>query len=189
MADYGTYTDEELVSLLKAGSSAGFEAIYERHWQAAYQAALNVLRDEDACMDVLQDVFVWLWDHREQVNIASLRTYILTAVKFKMLNVIRHNRLRDAAYAYLPPVDGEPDFSGSSVEVKELRAMIDEFAENLPGKAREIFHMSRNEYLSNREIAERLGISEKTVKNQLNISLGKLRKSLKNLSCWLAFFC
>jgi len=181
MTNYSSYTDHQLLSLFYQGDRMAFTEIYNRYWLVAYRSAIQVLKDEEACMDVLQDVFVWLWQHREQLNITALKAYIITAVKFKMLNVIRQGKLKDLAYSEIKVIDYEPE---SNIEVKELMRMIDEFAERLPSQARQIFYMSRYEHLSHKEIALKMGISEKTVKNQINISLKKLKSTLGRMSFW-----
>ena len=181
MTSYSAYTDQQLLSLLKEGDRASFTEIYNRYWMVTYRSAIQVLKDEEACMDVLQDVFVWLWQHREQLNVNCLKAYLLTAVKFKMLNVIRQGRLKDIAYS---KVKVDEYAAESELEVKELMRMIEEFAQTLPAQARQIFQLSRYQHLSNKEIASEMGISEKTVKNQINISLRKLRSNLGKMSFW-----
>lgn len=181
MTSYSPYTDQQLLSLLKEGDRMSFTEIYNRYWMTAYRSAIQVLKDEEACMDVLQDVFVWLWQHREQLNVNCLKAYLLTAVKFKMLNVIRQGRLKDIAYS---KIEVEEYAAESALEVKELMIMIEEFAQALPPQARQIFQLSRYKHLSNKEIAFEMGISEKTVKNQINISLRKLRSNLGKMSFW-----
>lgn len=104
-----------------------------------------------------------------------------------MLNVIRQGKLKDVMYKDV--VIEELDYSDeSNAQVKELMQVIAQFADELPAQARQIFHMSRYEYLSNKEIALRMGISEKTVKNQINISLKKLKTTLGRMSFWVVFF-
>lgn len=181
MTNYSSYTDHQLLSLLNQGDRMAFTEIYNRYWLVSYRSAIQVLKDEEACMDVLQDVFVWLWQHREELNITSPKAYILTAVKFKMLNVIRQGKLKNLAYSEIKVIEYEAE---SSLEVKELMQMIDEFAECLPVQAKRIFQMSRYEHLSNKEIAVKMGLSEKTVKNQINISLKKLKSTLGRTSVW-----
>ncbi|RYE28559.1 MAG: RNA polymerase sigma-70 factor [Sphingobacteriales bacterium] len=182
MTSYSSHTDLELLPLLKGGDRAAFTEIYNRYWLVAYRSAMHILRDEDACMDVLQDVFVWLWQHREQQQINSLKPYILTAVKFKMLNVIRQGKIKEFAHS---KIKFEEEYqSDTNIEVKELMQMINEFADGLPSQAKQIFQMSRYEHLSNKEIALKMGITEKTVKNQINISLRKLKSNLGRMSFW-----
>ena len=181
MTIYSSYTDHQLLPLLNQGDQVAFTEIYNRYWLVAYRSALHVLDDEESCMDVIQDVFVWLWQHHEQLQINSLKAYIITAVKFKILNVIRQGKLKDTVHHKIFIEEYEPE---SNIEVKELMRMIEEFADGLPSQARQIFRMSRYEYLSNKEIAMKMGISEKTVKNQINISLKKLKSTLGRLSVW-----
>lgn len=181
MTSYSSYTDQQLLSLLKEGDRMSFTEIYNRYWMVAYRSAIQVLKDEEACMDVLQDVFVWLWQHHEQLNVNCLKAYLLTAVKFKMLNVIRQGRLKDIAYSKIKVDEYGAE---SELEVKELMRMIEKFAQTLPSQARQIFQLSRYKHLSNKEIACEMGISEKTVKNQINISLRKLKSNLGKMSFW-----
>jgi RNA polymerase sigma-70 factor (ECF subfamily) len=182
MSTYHLYSEHELTALLKQGDRMAFTEIYNRYWLPAYRSAIQVLNDEEACMDVLQDVFVWLWQHHEQLNITSLKAYIITAVKFKVLNVIRNGKLKDIVYSEIKVTEYETE---NNIEVKELMRMIDEFTDGLPIQARQIFHMSRYEHLSHKEIALRMGISEKTVKNQINISLKKLKSTIGRMSLLL----
>lgn len=187
MSIYKKHTDIDLIQLLKKGDELAFDEIYERYWQDAYAAAFKILHREEICVDVVQDIFVWLWENREKQQINVLKAYILTAVKFKLLNVIRNARLRDDVYARLPNVEIDPVGEEENLEVKELKEIIRQFNEDLPKQAKQIFYLSRYEFLSNKEIAQQLGISEKTVKNQLNISLKKLKNKLK-ADQWFVFF-
>lgn len=187
MPDYTELTDKELTTLLRsthAEGHAAFTEIYNRYWQMAYRSAYNILDDEEACMDVLQDVFVWLWKNHEGQNINSIKAYLLTAVKFKMLNVIRQGKLKEKAYTIALPDEADPADLQSDLEVKELMRMIDDFTDKLPSQAQQIFRLSRYEQLSNKEIAIKMGLSEKTVKNQLNISLKKLKTTMGRMSFW-----
>jgi RNA polymerase sigma-70 factor (ECF subfamily) len=188
MTGYSTYADNVLLDLLKAGDRRAFDELYNRHWKALYRTAYALLRDESACMDILQDIFVWLWEHRDHLVLTSLRAYLTMAVRYKASNYLRllHRQRNFTGQMAEPPpapADGE-----LSVELKELKALVIHFTEHLPGRCKEVFLLSRNEYLSNREIAGRLGISEKTVENQITTALKRLRVKLGNLSSLLILF-
>jgi len=181
-------TDEELLSRLVTGDEVAFSELYNKYWTTAYKAAFNATRDEEIAMDVVQDVFVWLWRNKYQLKINDFVPYLLTAVRFKVLNAIRQGKFRDEVLKSFPKEEIGVSFTDIAFELKELKAMIDQFVETLPDQARKIFILSRNEHLSNKEIAEKMGISEKTVKNQMTISLKKLRNSLGRMSFWIYFF-
>ncbi|HTN38231.1 MAG TPA: RNA polymerase sigma-70 factor [Arachidicoccus sp.] len=176
------YTDEQLVVLLKEGEEFAFTAIYERYVDVLYRYAWNILQNETECKDAIQEVFVWLWTRRSQLNVTALKYYLLAAVKYKLIRAIQNSKRRDQILAR--HIDLICPDALEAIEIKELKAIIEQFTQTLPPRAREIFHLSRNEYFTNREIASKLQISEKTVENQMTITLRKLRDALGNLSFW-----
>jgi len=138
--------------------------------------------------EVVQDVFVWLWDHRSALQIKSPPSYLRAAVKYKVIDILRSNKAREMCFVNLDELDpAHLLFEDDPLELKELKAVIMQLSAELPERARLIFELSRNEQLSNREIAEKLGISEKTVENQITIALKKLRLSMGSISIWLFF--
>ncbi|MEI3798317.1 MULTISPECIES: RNA polymerase sigma factor [unclassified Chitinophaga] len=70
-----SYSDLELISMLKRGDVTAFDLLYGRHWSGLYQAAYYLLRDQAACMDIVQDIFAWLWEKREQLDIEAVPSY------------------------------------------------------------------------------------------------------------------
>ncbi|MET3879269.1 RNA polymerase sigma-70 factor (family 1) [Chitinophaga sp. OAE865] len=176
------YPDSELLDLMKSGDGAAFDEIYQRYWNILFKSAWYLLQDKAACMDVVQDVFVWLWEHRDHVVLTTLRGYLVMAVRYKAANYLRNNKVR-AAFAAESSATGTDGASEEWVlELKELKAIIAGFTDALPSRCREVFYLSRHEHLSNREIASRLGISEKTVENQITTALKKLRVRLGSMS-------
>lgn len=174
--EFSNYSDQDLIALLKSGKIDAFNEIYNRYSAFLYRFAFNILKDEDECVDAIQEVFVWFWKNREKVEVRELKAYLCAAVKYKIARII-HNSKRKAEILKATP-EMHNIFVDDSLELKELKDAIKAFISTLPPKAREIFQLSRNEYLNNKEIALRLGISEKTVENQLTISLKKLKNSL-----------
>ena len=182
-----TNTDQELLQCLAKGDRTAFDAIYTRHWHAMYQSVYGIFRDEAACMDIVQDVFVWLWEKRAEVHIqTSLSAYLRAAVKFKAANYIRSGKVRQGFFedalrlatlsVVTPPAD---------IELRELKNVIRQATESLPEKCRQIFQLSRNEHLSNQEIADRLGISIKTVEGQMTIALRRIRVAVEHYMLYL----
>ncbi len=176
-AKYSAFTDTELISFLRKDDSLAFNEIYDRYMQYAYRAAYNILQDEDVCLDIVQDIFVWLWQKRASLEIPNLKSYLYTATKYRMLNEIRDGRFRQDVLTQMALVTNRTTFDGCELELKELKRFIEQITKTLPVAAREIFTLSRQEQLSHREIAERLNLSEKTVRNQINISLKRIRLS------------
>ena len=86
--EYAEYGDVDLLRLISQGDKAAFDILYRRHWEFLYLSAFRVLKDRETCMDVLQEVFIWLWEHREDCRIVRVRPYLHAAVKYKITNYI-----------------------------------------------------------------------------------------------------
>jgi RNA polymerase sigma-70 factor (family 1) len=185
MISYRTSDEGELLKLIKEGSYPAFNELYERHWSALYGSAYNILRDKEACLDLVQDIFVWFWENRAQWELQSCKGYLLTAVKFKTANYLRNAKSRGLVIHQLATLN--VDYEDDALEVRQLEVLIKEVSDRLPDRCREVFQLSRYEYLSNKEIASKLQLSEKTVENQLTIALKRLRKAL-NTSYSILFF-
>ncbi|RPD42956.1 RNA polymerase sigma-70 factor [Chitinophaga barathri] len=185
MYKYSEYSDHDLVRLIQQGDRAAFEQMYHRHAESIYRFAYHILKDEAECMDAIQEVFVWFWANRETVQVADPGPYLRTAVKYRLTRYIQSSRRRAEILSHRGDLSLE--LTDTSLEVKELRQVIDHFLSTLPPRSAQIFHLSRNEYLSNREIAQKMGISEKTVENQMTIVLRKLRIALGKMQFWSTF--
>lgn len=176
---YQKSSEEDLLNLLKANDYNAFNEIYHRHASALYGAAYNIIRDKEICMDLLQDIFSWFWEHRDKWQLSSCKGYLLTAVKFKAANYIRNNKFKSSLFQQLDGVH-IPENKNEEMEVQELLSFVKNVTAQLPDRCREIFKLSRFDQLSNKEIAARLNLSEKTVENQITIALKKLRGKLAN---------
>jgi len=186
---YESYEDKQLLELITRGNQSAFTVLYHRFWEDMYQSAFYVTRNEEISMDVVQEIFVWLWENRNLWNITHPKSYLRTAVKYKIANVIRNKKLRTAAFERWQEMNDKFQVSVSSeMEVQELQRVIFDFTGQLPPRCQEIFRLSRYEHLTNREIAKKLDISEKTVENQITIALRRLRRHLGRLAFWLVFF-
>lgn len=184
MAAYQLLDDPALTALLRSGDHAAFNEIYDRHWQILYQAAYNLLKDKDDAHDVVQEIFVWLWTNRESQYTDQLLPYLRAAVKYQIAKMVRHSKVKNAFYDHTVANYKPGATEEQSMEVRELKKIIEAFTAALPQRAREIYRLSREEMLTNRQIAERLQISEKTVENQMTINLRKLRGALGKMSIW-----
>lgn len=185
LSKYLEHTDQELMLLIQQGNRRAFEQIYHRHSESMFRFAYHILKDEAECMDAVQEIFVWFWANRESLQVAEPGPYLRTAVKYRLTRFIQQSRRRAEILQHRGDLDEKT--TDHSLEVKELKHVIDQFLSTLPARAAQIFHLSRNEYLSNREIARKMGISEKTVENQMTIVLKKLRVALGKMQFWSTF--
>ncbi|QQS95464.1 sigma-70 family RNA polymerase sigma factor [Sphingobacterium spiritivorum] len=173
------WDDHRLMAELKTNNELAFNAIYFRYSTVLYRYAFNILKDEDECTDVIQEIFVWLWENRSNLHISNLKCYLMAAVRYRMIRVIATSKRKEEILSR--SISGTPLHTDDFLEVKELKHVITDFTASLPVRAQETFKLSREQYLSNKEIALQLGISEKTVEAQMTISLKKLRLYLNRM--------
>lgn len=178
---YRTFTDQDLIALLRKGDHEGFTEIYKRYWSVLYLHARHMLRDEDQARDVVQEVFAMMWNkHTEFQPTVNLSAYLYKSIRNRILNIIRHGKIRENYLADLGEfVDQEVVQTDELVRYNDLKRLIEKEVSNMPPKMREVFEMSRDEGLSHTEIGERLGISNLTVKKQVSKAVTILRKKFK----------
>lgn len=171
--------DDQLLDLLQKGELRAFEEIYDRYSTGLYFLAYNLFRNREVCEELVQDLFVHLWTKRSSLRIITLKPYLYRAIRNRALTAIRSGKaqpdplvLEALAQRYCPE---------AAVIEKDINRLLDESLEQLPEKCREIFRLSRKEQLSNKEIALRLNLSRKTVENQINIAIRRLRMSFRDL--------
>jgi RNA polymerase sigma-70 factor (family 1) len=187
MAACTKLTDEQLIILVKKGDQQAFAEIYSRYAESLAGFAASKLYSLDDAKDILHDLFVKLWENREQLNInSSLQSYLFGITRHRIIDKIRKNITREE-YASVRQSLGavyEHDID-KQLEAKELRQMVEKSLEQLAPRVKEIYKLSREEGLSNNEIAEKLNLSEQTVRNQLSAALKHLRKSLTGVTAFV----
>jgi RNA polymerase sigma-70 factor (family 1) len=174
--EYQMWPDAELLALLRLDDRKAFEMLYNKYSPKIYHVAYNLFRDKAICEDLVQELFIDLWTKRNNLNISSLEWYLKVAIKNRVLMYIRTKKatLDLSAIAMLT----EKYTADSKLLQNDISTILENNVERLPEKCRQIFTLSRKEYLSNKEIASRLNISIKTVENQMTIALRYLRAGL-----------
>lgn len=170
--------DIELMDRLRAGDDLALKVIYKRYWNQLYASAFNMLQDQQACEDIIQELFINLWNKREQIEIkASLKSYLFASVRYEVYRQVRHGSVREDIFENIQDRLQTPSEYGN-IEHRELLSYINSIVNNLSEKCKVVYKLSREEQLSHKEIATRLDISPKTVENHLNKALRQLRISL-----------
>ncbi|MDR6783925.1 RNA polymerase sigma-70 factor (family 1) [Pedobacter africanus] len=176
---YTNLTDRQLLDLLQQGNEAALAEIYGRYWSKLYLQAYNVIRDRQIAEDIVQEVIVQLWMKRSVNEIASLNAWFYTCVKYQVFKALPIARAKintiEAPMAFVSDTD-------SLLMTKDFQRQLDEAVAKLPAKCRDVFNLSRKDHLSTKEVAVRLGISPKTVENQLTIALRRIRFALERTS-------
>lgn len=163
--------------------------IYTKFWKELYVTAFRRLQNEENTEDILQDLFLSLLEKDVVLdNEQSVRAFLHTRLKSRIIDFYRKETLRTAYKAQQNQVP-EPDVAHTDTRLltRELETVVQQQIDKLPTKMREIFRLSREESLSNDEIASRLDISGKTVRNQLSTALKKIRTTVHEYSAVIIF--
>ncbi|WEK18628.1 MAG: RNA polymerase sigma-70 factor [Candidatus Pedobacter colombiensis] len=184
-----TFSDTELLLLLKEGNQFVLKSIYDTYWKSLYLSAFSVLKDTQQAEDIVQDIFLQLWIRKNDVEIKSLKAYLFTAVKYKVISFINSapNRKVFIEDQELEKLAGTVHL-GDLLEEREIKSLLDQGIMALPERCQQVFILSRKEHLNNKEIAERMGISTKTVENQITIALRHLKISLGDYILFITVF-
>jgi RNA polymerase sigma-70 factor (family 1) len=177
--------DKVLLDRLAGGDENALNDIYLLHWEELFLSAYNVLKDKAACEDILQDIFLQIWQKRTTLTItSSLRAYLFSAVRYTVFRYIRNGKGRTEL---LEDVEERMASATSHqlIEERELHLQVAQAIDALPDKCREVYKLSREEELSHKEIATLLNISTKTVENQITIALKRVRSSLNIFTVYL----
>lgn len=172
----------KLFAEMKMGDKNSFNYFFDYYYSGLCVYAKNFTCDLNVSEEVVQDVFVRFWEKRQNIKIeSSVRFYLFRTVYNQCMNLLKHKKVE---LKYIQNQKHREDYlyeeQWSLYNETELRQALDNAISKLPERCREVFVLSRFENLKNKEIAEKLGITEKTVENQINKALKVLREELKD---------
>ena len=157
------------------------EKLFKEHYRSLCNVAFNIVNDRAAAEDVVQEVFLKVWKGRKKLQInATLKGYLYKSTVNTALNVLeKNNRSMPVENDKITELLGAQGKTQDSLVQQELEQLIADTINDLPDKCKQVFMMSRFEQLKYAEIAETLGISIKTVENQMGKALSRIRGVLK----------
>ena len=187
--------DATKIHALGTGDRELFDSLIQEYYPRLMGYAC-ILLDDEAARDVVQDVFLYVWEHRSRLTFSSgIQTYLFRACHSRMLNSLKRSKnfagggsLDALAQSEAEWLRANNDDIVRTLCNKELLERVLGIIEELPDKRREVFRLSRIEGLTNDEIARRLRISKRTVEGHLNAALRTLRVKVGKFVCWLTFF-
>jgi len=181
MPNQTEYNEPLFLAELRQGSVHAFEEIFKRHWEPLYRIAKSKLRSHEEAQEVIQNIFSSLWEKRESLLITNLTYYLNTALRNRILNMIRDKMPREKYWNYYKAfIPQHQDTTDHVVAFEELNNAVELAVKHLPEKSRQVFKLSRLEGRSNAEIANLLKVSEKAIEYHLTKSIKELRIHLKD---------
>ncbi|QQT27243.1 RNA polymerase sigma-70 factor [Sphingobacterium spiritivorum] len=178
MTNYSAYTDSDLINALMRGEHAAFTEIYKRYWKRLFYIAAKKLHDPEEAEEIVQQIFVSMWNRRENLQInTSLNAYLATSVKYRIIKVM-DKLYHQQKYADSITSRNLDDSTQEWLAFLDLKEILNKSISELPEKCQLVFRMSREQYMSQKDIAAALNISEKTVEAHLGKAIKTLRQKL-----------
>jgi RNA polymerase sigma-70 factor (ECF subfamily) len=182
--------DVELIAASRQGSERAFRQLFDKYWHDLYQIAIKRVPSTEDVKDILQDVFLSLWNNIADIKVNdTLGGYLYVSLRNKILNYYskQDTRLKVLAQQRFVAVESE-NAAWANLHVKEIQQFIANQVTQMPAQMKQIYQLSREEYLTNAEIAQLMGLAPQTVKNQLYRALQRIRESLNSADPQLKFF-
>ncbi|WP_347838447.1 RNA polymerase sigma-70 factor [uncultured Draconibacterium sp.] len=174
--------ENELIRKLKAGSYEAFNTIYFDYSKRLYAFVKTYLKNDSDVEEIVQEVFLKLWKNRSDLNEDfSFDAYLFTISKNAILNTLRSKKYKNLYLDYIMSIPLRKDFMEEEINFRELNNAYKNTINALPPRKKEVFLLSREKFMSYKEISVALGISEKTVENHMSAALAEIRHKIRSL--------
>jgi len=168
---------QNLAELISKSDKEAFNTLFGLLWDPMYTYAISIIMDTAIAKDLVQEVWIDYWQRREYVEVQNIKSYLYKAIRYRCYNNLRNSMFNKIQLETANSITVNPD-----VELEEnviaLETKIYQSIQALPERCQEIFRLSRVNFMSNKEIANQLNISQRSVENQISLALSKLRKDL-----------
>jgi len=176
--------DETIITGLKEGNKLIIDQIYHAYHKRIYAFAYSLVKVEDDALDVVHEVFVKLWKNRHRLEPDThIEPLIFTITRNTVLSLFRKKaseKKYQEHFVHNPTFDKTTN-TENIVEYNFLKDKVDHYVQQLQPKSREVYSLSREQGLSNKEISQQMGIAEKTVEDHITKALSFLKKHLHEI--------
>ncbi|MCG6190663.1 RNA polymerase sigma-70 factor [Maribellus maritimus] len=173
-------SDKQLISKLKSGNILAFNQFFDIYSSKLFYFAKGYLKSVEESEELVQEVFTTIWEKRGQLKEeSSFKAYIFT-IAFNIIKKHFREKAQFRKFADNELLSEATIETTQQIDYNSLKDYILELTKSLPEKRREVFIKSRFEGHSNKEIADELGLSKKTIENHLNLALKEIRNKIEN---------
>lgn len=184
---------DTVVEYLKEGDEDALVFLYDRYWDELMLSCSKVVKDTDECQDIIQEVFLIIWEKRSLIQIkTNIGAYLHGVLRYKIFRYLktnyRKNTSTDHLYNILENKEKTHETPQSLMEHKEIYSSVLQIVSSLPTRCKEVYQL-RQDDLSYDDIAKKLNISVKTVENQLLKAKKQLKLNLRHIFFVIVTFC
>lgn len=177
MSIHNQIKDEDLILMLRNGNESAFTKIYNRYWDKLYYTAHKLLKDTDAAEEIVQEVFLTLWQKRDCLNIQSVPQYLAAMTRYAVFrHLAKQKKYREKESK--TALSGDAAFTELNVDNKILLQMIAQLSNKLPEKCRLVFQYNKLQDQSLVDVAAQLNITQKTAEAHLTKALRMIRANV-----------
>ncbi|GAA4453092.1 RNA polymerase sigma-70 factor [Nibrella saemangeumensis] len=181
--EYARLSDIILHRLMQTGDEAAFREIYRKYWQLLFGIAYRKLQSQENAEEIVQDIFVDIWERRASLQIDDLRKYLMGAAKYRILNAIKARLIRERYAVFCQSQTGYTDpLTENELAFQDLTKAVEQALLSMSPKTQAIFRLNRFDNQSVREIAIQLSVPERTVEYHITLALRTLRLQLKEFA-------
>ncbi|MFI3280374.1 MAG: RNA polymerase sigma-70 factor [Rikenellaceae bacterium] len=171
--------EQELIKQLISGDMKGYERLYELFYPSYLVFTKRLVNDDSAAEDIMQNVFLKVWEHRQTLDCnGSIKAYLFVLTKREVLNVWRRKRRTEISLQDVKDLLSCDSGVEQRLEREQTLATVNRVVAEMPMQRKLIFTLSRYDNCTNREIAERLNISVRTVEKHLELAIKFLKRAL-----------
>lgn len=173
-------TPEKLAKMINQSDRNAFNSLFGMLWEPMYTYASSLVMNDSTAKDLVQEVWIDYWQRRETIEVQNVKSYLFKAIRYKCYNALRDMKFNkiQIEVAHSVYIDSEVEMEA---DLADLSKRIDETISSLPKRCQEVFILSRVNHVNNKEIAEKLNISQRSVENQISFALRRLRKELSTV--------
>lgn len=188
MSIHSAIGDDQFILLeLQNGNDKAFDALYDKYWDSVYANAYKRLKNAEQAKDITQDIFLKLWGSRQNLQINNLPAYLHVATRNSVFKLLEKEQRYTPVSDFMLEAKTSQQQADTNLLLKELFQAYEKMVESLTLAQQTIFKMRYHQEQSTSEIARALGISRKTVQNQLGKSMAQLRESLLTILLFIGW--
>lgn len=180
--DHSSPTEKGLVQQLQADDAAAFEEVFRLYWKPLYLAAYKRLHNRQEAEDIVQEVLAGVWQRRAGLHTeSSLSGYLFTALKYRIISFyakVKPERFQGEILEQL--LNRQTDDHYAQLLSEELKGLLLQEIQKMPANMQQVYQLTRDQHYSIKEVAQKLGLSEQTVKNLTTASSKRLRKIVEH---------
>ena len=175
------FDDRLLLQQIEEGNKNAFIILFDKYWDQTYTAVFKRLKDSDQAKDIVQEIFIHIWVKREVTHIDNIAAYLNIAVRNRVIKLAAKQKLTDPFFSALENMSSLDLGADTSLIWKELLLSYEALLNALPPQRQIIFRLRFKNDLSTRDIATHMGLTRKTVQNQLRLATEQIRLSITHL--------